>query len=122
MASTVYGRHPASSFHKEVLRIRISTENGLLCSSEITREIEKGFAVYFAKLHLFARVFRAMQRQLHLSLFLQTGLQLCIFEEGYACYVAWKSFEVSVWLPRNNLKHCSCSVCLWDMAASDIWN
>ncbi|PKI61582.1 hypothetical protein CRG98_018028 [Punica granatum] len=51
-----------------------------------------------------------MQDQLRLPLFCQTALRLCISEEGYACYVARKLFEVSMWLPRDNLKHCSCSV------------
>ncbi|OWM74037.1 hypothetical protein CDL15_Pgr021444 [Punica granatum] len=81
-ASTVQGRHPASSFPKEDLQIWIFTENDLLCSSEVTREIEKGFAVCFARLRLSAGVFSTMFGQLRLPLFRQTGLRLHISKEG----------------------------------------
>ncbi|OWM89862.1 hypothetical protein CDL15_Pgr014601 [Punica granatum] len=49
-----------------------------------------------------------MQDQLRLPIFRQTSLRLCISSEGYACSVARESFEVSVRLPGDNLKHCYC--------------
>ncbi|PKI60426.1 hypothetical protein CRG98_019167 [Punica granatum] len=41
----IRGRHPASTFRKKDLRMYISTENGHCCSSKVTWETEKGFAV-----------------------------------------------------------------------------
>ncbi|PKI74246.1 hypothetical protein CRG98_005367 [Punica granatum] len=60
-SSPEMGRHPASSFRKKDLRICISIENGIFCSSKVTWETEKGSVVCFAQLRMSARVFRAMQ-------------------------------------------------------------